>query len=301
MGEGGFVDDRARSYFWARHVAFCAETFGDLVFGWKPINEPGAYVGDLPHGGRSPRRSTGARCSTCSAACCSRSATRGASCAAAASRSRRSTTSRRSSRVGQTVQTTNDRARARRGHRGTCGCAPIATVCSSSPDACRARFRTCGKRATSSASRTTRAIGVDDEGRHRRRTRPNARVGPMGYAPWSEGLGIVMRRLHDELPGRPLLICEHGVGTDDDEWRCDILRESLAHRRRRDRRRHRRARLLPLDRRRQLRVEPRLRRAVRRVHARPRTPRQRRAPPRLRHRPLSQVDGFGDNRRPRRS
>ena len=55
-----------------------------------------------------------------------------------------------------------------------------------------------------------------------------ARVGPLGYAPWSEGLGIVLRRLHDELPGRPLLICEHGVGTDDDAWRESVLRESLA-------------------------------------------------------------------------
>ena len=55
----------------------------------------------------------------------------------------------------------------------------------------------------------------------------SARVGPMGYAPWSEGLAIVLHRLHEELPGRPLLICEHGVGTDDDEWRCDVLRESL--------------------------------------------------------------------------
>jgi beta-glucosidase len=50
----------------------------------------------------------------------------------------------------------------------------------------------------------------------------------MGYAPWSEGLGLVLRRLHDELPDRPLLVCEHGVGTDDDTWRCDVLRESLA-------------------------------------------------------------------------
>ena len=55
----------------------------------------------------------------------------------------------------------------------------------------------------------------------------SARVGPMGYAPWSEGLEIVLHRLHEELPGRPLLICEHGVGTDDDEWRCDVLRESI--------------------------------------------------------------------------
>ena len=55
----------------------------------------------------------------------------------------------------------------------------------------------------------------------------SAPVGPMGYAPWSEGLSLVLHRLHDELPGRPLLICEHGVGTDDDAWRGDVLRESL--------------------------------------------------------------------------
>jgi beta-glucosidase len=57
----------------------------------------------------------------------------------------------------------------------------------------------------------------------------DARVGPMGYAPWSEGLALVLHRLHDELPGRPLLICEHGVGTDDDGWRREVLSESLEH------------------------------------------------------------------------
>ena len=67
IGEGGFLDDRARSYYWARHVAFCAETFGDLVFGWKPINEPGAYVVMYRTGGRSPRSATGDACSTSSA------------------------------------------------------------------------------------------------------------------------------------------------------------------------------------------------------------------------------------------
>ncbi len=49
----------------------------------------------------------------------------------------------------------------------------------------------------------------------------------MGYAPWPEGLGLVMRRLADELPGRPLLVAECGFGTDDDEWRCSLLRDSL--------------------------------------------------------------------------
>jgi len=54
-----------------------------------------------------------------------------------------------------------------------------------------------------------------------------ARVGPMGYAPWSEGLGIVIRRIARELPGRPILICEHGVGTTDDAWRIQVLTDSL--------------------------------------------------------------------------
>ena len=49
----------------------------------------------------------------------------------------------------------------------------------------------------------------------------------MGYAPWPEGLGIVLRRLADELPGRPLVVAELGFGTDDDEWRTDLLRDSL--------------------------------------------------------------------------
>ena len=49
-------------------------------------------------GGRSPRSLDWGRSSTCSKACCSRSATRGASCAAVARRLRRSTTCRRSSK-----------------------------------------------------------------------------------------------------------------------------------------------------------------------------------------------------------
>ena len=60
----------------------------------------------------------------------------------------------------------------------------------------------------------------------------DARVGPMGYAPWPEGLGIVLRRLADELPDRKLLICECGFGTDDDDWRSELLKASLEETRR---------------------------------------------------------------------
>ena len=218
LGDGGFIDDHARSYYWARHVAFCAETFGDLVFGWKPINEPGRVRGHLParpeavrHARRDAARAT-----------------------------------RRVARAARRRQAGRDDSQPlaglhRREHRspptrcrpsskrctGTCGCAPIATACWSSPAAARVRCPTCARRATSSASRTTARPASTPRARSFR-IPPSARVGPMGYAPWSEGLALVLHRLHEELPGRPLLICEHGVGTDDDEWRCDVLRESLA-------------------------------------------------------------------------
>ncbi len=213
---GGFVDDRARSYYWARHVAFCAETFGDLVFGWKPINEPGAFAGIYPHG------------------------------------------QKRFDMLGATLLAQRDAWRELRG-----GGKPVATIHNLSPvftvadtipaDSMRDRLdammwniwmRADRDGVLELPGRAARevpdlreacdligfsyytATGVDAEGK----IVPyptNARVGPMRSAPWSEGLAIVLHTLHDELPGRPLLICEHGVGTDDDEWRCDILRESL--------------------------------------------------------------------------
>jgi beta-glucosidase len=218
VGEGGFIDDHARSYFWARHVAFCAETFGDLVFGWKPINEPGAFAGNY----LQPRHSGSGR---------------------------------RFEVLGATLLAQRDAWRELRG-----GGKPVATIHNLSPIFARdvgdlaARLNentwTVWMRADRDGVLALpgrgeidvqdlreacdlvgfsyySATGVTNDGQ----ITPypsDARIGSMGYAPWSEGLGIVIRRLHDELPGRPLLICEHGVGTDDDEWRSDILRESLS-------------------------------------------------------------------------
>ena len=42
--------------------------------------------------------------------------------------------------------------------------------------------------------------------------------------PWGEGLADTLHRLAEELPDRPLLVAEHGVGTDDDPWRAELLR-----------------------------------------------------------------------------
>jgi beta-glucosidase len=220
-GEGGFVDDRARSYYWARHVAFCAETFGDLVFGWKPINEPSAYAFMYAGAGAD--------------------------------------VGKRFDVLGAVLMAQRDAWRELRGSGK-----PVATIHDLSPvfrvadtlPATRARrgyeegiwqlwLRAERDGVLALPHRAERevpdlreacdligfsyysAIGIGEDGK------PvpypvDARCGPMGYAPWSEGLALVLHRLHDELPGRPLLICEHGVGTDDDEWRRDVLSESLS-------------------------------------------------------------------------
>jgi beta-glucosidase len=218
MGEGGFVDDRARSYYWARHVAFCAETFGELVFGWKPINEPGAFASIY------------------------------------------SQNHRKFDILGAILLAQRDAWRELRG-----GGKPVATIHNLSPcfnvghtvpadkliPRLEAMIWNVWMRADRDGvlelpGRAARevpdlqeacdligfsyysALGVGREGEIVPYPE-NARVGPMGYAPWSEGLALVLRRLHAELPGRPLLICEHGVGTDDDGWRSDVIRESLGY------------------------------------------------------------------------
>jgi beta-glucosidase len=59
---GSWSDDKARGTSWPRHVAFCGESFGDLVAGWVPIFEPATYAascwltGTLPPGRRDPER-----------------------------------------------------------------------------------------------------------------------------------------------------------------------------------------------------------------------------------------------------
>jgi beta-glucosidase len=58
--EGGFRDERARNYFWPRHVDRCAEWFEDLAAGWVPIEDPvgwasrGFLAGSRPPGRTSP-------------------------------------------------------------------------------------------------------------------------------------------------------------------------------------------------------------------------------------------------------
>lgn len=56
---------------------------------------------------------------------------------------------------------------------------------------------------------------------------PDAPRSPLGYGIWADGLGVVLDRLHERLPGTPLLVAEYGIGTDDDEQRAQYLRDGL--------------------------------------------------------------------------
>ena len=225
LGEGAFRDDRARSYHWAKHVAFCAETFGDLVAGWQPINEPSGYatasylMGQFPPGARDPLRFS--------------QALRGM------------------------VLAWRDAWRELRGG------PPVATMLNLSPVFPADDSVPAGEHARTTESiiwttwmRALRdgllvvpgqpeievpdlrdscdmvgfsyssAVGVARDGSLVPYPR-NLRTTALDDAPWPEGFGIVLRRLEEELPDRPLLVGELGLGTDDDGWRCDYLRECL--------------------------------------------------------------------------
>lgn len=225
---GGFLDERGRGYHWPRHVDFVAETFGDLVFGWKPINEPVAYAGAgwllgvHPPGRTDPGRFMAA--------------------------------------LEATHLANHEAWRLLRS-----GGKPVSTIHNVSPlfaaddrPETRAAVELVDevlwgswiRAATEGVLQLPGRAPIHDEefvtafdligfsyySAHQVHADlsqgpypPGARVGELGYAPWSEGLRLCLERLAVDLPGRDLLVCEHGVGTDDDEWREEVLRGSLGH------------------------------------------------------------------------
>ena len=52
-----------------------------------------------------------------------------------------------------------------------------------------------------------------------------ARTDATGSAPLPEELGVALRRVHDRLDGRDLVVAGWGVSTTDDDWRDELLRD----------------------------------------------------------------------------
>ena len=223
--QGGFLVEHNRTDAWARHVDFVAETFGDLVGGWKPVNETNLYATIAYRGlGWPPGH-------------------RDRDEAAAVDEAIHLATAEAAVRLRQTG-------------------APVASVFSLSPiveqdhtDAtasmaarldnhlwrpCIELFRD-GVLQIDSRPPVERpdlagafdlfgfsyysAMGVAGG---RMTIHPtDAPVSPLGYAIWAEGLGLVLDRLHSELAGTPLLVCEYGIGTDDDSERAAYVTRGL--------------------------------------------------------------------------
>ena len=222
--QGGFTSAENRRGAWRRHVEFVAETFGDRVAGWKPVNEPVIYAvaGWLGNGfppGENDLAAFG--------------------------------------RVLENILLANFEAAAVLRQTG----APVASVFNlatvhpvgDGAEPVAARFDQAfwgswtgvlregvlcvpGREPVECADLADVfdlvgfsyycALGVRADGRLAAHP-ADAPRSPLGYGIWAPGLRLVLDRLHAELPGRPLLISEFGLGTDDDAERCAYLREGL--------------------------------------------------------------------------
>jgi beta-glucosidase len=230
---GGFLDSRGLGYHWPRHVDWVAETFGDLVAGWKPVNEPLAYaaggylLGAMPPGRADAGDFADALRATHLANLAAWRLLRGGDQPVA--------TVMNLSPVRSVATSTEPGAteKAREWRRivddAYWGCwisllrdgiwqNPLGGT-EEVPDAAGA-FDLIGFSYYS-------AVAVDQDGV----LNPwpdDARRGPLGDARYPDGLGECLERLAEELPGRRLLISEVGLGTSPgdpsaDAERCEYM------------------------------------------------------------------------------
>lgn len=60
----------------------------------------------------------------------------------------------------------------------------------------------------------------------------DAPVAPDGRAPWTEGLGLTLRRLAEHFPGRTFTMLGTGLTAHEDDWRAEVLAGSILETRR---------------------------------------------------------------------
>jgi beta-glucosidase len=223
--DGGFLTERNRTGPWARHVDFIAEEFGDLVFGWQPVNEPNLYPAlAYRRGGWPPGHNNEEEWAV---------AMEGIQLATAEAAVRLRQTGGPVASIfglspaealddGAATRQAIERYYARNWDSGlglfrdgvlrVPGRKPVAR-----PDLAGSfdmigfsYYSAIGMRNGHSA---TYPVGV-----------PRS---PLGYGIWADGLGLVLDRLHKQLPSTPLLVAEYGIGTHDDLKRAAYLYRGL--------------------------------------------------------------------------
>lgn len=230
---GGFVDPTGRSLHWARHVDWVAETFGDLVHGWAPIDDPVAYASDGWLTGAMPpgRSDPGLFAEALEAVHLADHQ---------AWRLLRSGDQPVMSTMGLAplVPGVRDGDDPREGPAAAATCDVVDDVVWRSwIRAQRDGVLAVPGRAAIELDDLAGAfdvIGVSYVGA--RQVFHDGAVGPYpadaqrddaGVAIWPEGLSLVLRRLADELPGRALCVAGCGLGTADDHLRARYLDECI--------------------------------------------------------------------------
>ena len=222
---GGFLVENNRVTYWTRHVDFVANTFGDLVFGWQPVNETNYYPAATYLGrGWSPGHNDIEEYRT----------------------------------VSQQINLATAEAAVRLKQTGK----PVASIFGLSTlelldnSPATNEFATRFYNANWNAGIGLFRDGVLNFAGRDPIVRPDLQgsfdlfgfsyycahgvrnghivpypetnnPSPLGYSVWPDGLGLVLNRLHAELPDTPLLIAEYGIGTNDDSLRTEYLRAGL--------------------------------------------------------------------------
>ena len=223
--QGGFLVDENRTKYWSPHVDFIADTFGDLVDGWQPVNETNyyptaAYLGrgwSPGHNDLEEWRTVTEQMQLATAEAAVRLKQTGAPVASVFGLS--------------TVHLLDDepashdfvdRFYASNWNAGLelfrSGVLQVADRTPIVRPELAGSFDMIGFSYYCAFGVRNGQLALYPE---------DAPPSPLGYTIWPEGLQLILDKLHAELPGTPLLIAEYGIGTDDDSVRAAYLSAGL--------------------------------------------------------------------------
>ena len=216
VDEGGMLDDRARGRHWPRFVDGVAQALGDLAGGWFPLLDPvgwaanGHLWGAAPPGRRDPETFAKAVRATWMAWRDAWRELRGPLPVV---------TAIQLGPVHAADQTVAARERARDWDETTWG-----SLVSALRDGV-VSVPGLAEIEVPDLQDSADAVGIVYRGGVDLAATGDPTDWPPGERPpWVEGLADTLHRLAEVLPDRPIMVAEHGVGTDDDDRRGELLR-----------------------------------------------------------------------------